>query len=64
MDHVIEIDGTKYCWSHHGCKCSGHCNTDSLTVDGEAFGTVDNAELCSMIVSMIDEINTLREKLK
>lgn len=56
----IEIDGTKYTWVHNGCFCLGHCSEDELLVDGEHYGRVDNPELCSLVVSLIEELKSLR----
>lgn len=58
--YEIEIDGTRYAWVHNGCRCLGHCNEDELLVDGEPYGRVDNPELCSFIVALIEEVQKFR----
>ena len=57
----IEIDGTKYGWEHVPCRCFGHCNPDKFYVDGEYYGKIDNAALCSFIHELIDEVQRLRQ---
>jgi hypothetical protein len=61
--HEIEIDGTKYTWIHYHCHCFGHCNEDQLLVDGEPYGRTDNPELCSLVVTLIEEVNKFRASL-
>jgi len=54
IDCEIVLDGTKYKWKHICCHCFGHCNADEFFVDDEPYGEVDNPELCSFIVQLID----------